>query len=33
LDADRLRGVVLNDHFELIPRYRKYEESYYHKLA
>lgn len=33
LDADRLRGVVLNDHFELMPRYRKYEAAYYRKLA
>jgi Mrp family chromosome partitioning ATPase len=34
LDADRLRGVVLNDHFEIMPRYRNYEAEYYHrKLA
>jgi Mrp family chromosome partitioning ATPase len=31
LDASQLRGVVLNDHFEVLSRYRKYQTAYYRR--
>ena len=29
LDPEKLRGVVLNDHLEVLPRYKEYQGSYY----
>jgi Mrp family chromosome partitioning ATPase len=31
LDTSQLRGVVLNDHFEVLSRYRKYHTAYYRR--
>jgi len=33
LDPEKLRGVVLNDHLEVLPRYKEYQGSYYVRRA
>jgi polysaccharide chain length determinant protein (PEP-CTERM system associated) len=33
VDAERLRGVVLNDHLEVLRRYERYQQGYYRKTG
>ena len=33
VDAARLRGVVLNDHLDVLHRYQRYQEGYYRKAG
>lgn len=33
VDAERLRGVVLNDHLDVLRRYQRYQQSYYRKAS